>query len=100
LTDQNRFAGGGRVPSELVQHLASGEAALMLLECVLLRMLERGLLSSDELIGAVEAAIATKRQMVADREHTQVATVAVGTLSVLANSIAAEDRARRGGSRD
>jgi hypothetical protein len=42
----------------------------------------------------VETAIATKRQMAADGEHSEVATVAAGTLRVIANSISAAGVAR------
>jgi hypothetical protein len=83
--------GDGRAgaPSALVTHLASGEAALMLLECLLYRLVERRLLSAAEIVDAIEAAVAAKRQMIADGAHAEVASVAIGTLSVLANSVAA-----------
>lgn len=86
--------GASNVPAELLQHLASGEAALMLLEFVLFRLIDRGLLSAAEIIGAAEEAIAAKRQTVADDEHALVASIAAGKLSVLANSIAAADTRR------
>jgi hypothetical protein len=87
----NRSSGGAKIPSELVQHLASGEAALMLLECLLFRLIDRGVLSAAEIVDAAESAIAAKRQMVADGEHAEVASVAAGVLSVLANSLTAAD---------
>lgn len=87
--------GASDVPAELLQHLASGEAALMLLEFLLFRLIDRGSLSAAEIIDAAEEAIAAKRQMVADGEHAQVASIAAGKLSVLANSIAASDTRRR-----
>ena len=61
----------------------------MLLECLLFRLIERRLLSAAEIVDVIEAAVAAKRQMIAEGEHAEVASVAVGTLSVLANSVAA-----------
>ena len=81
--------GGATVPTAIVKHLASGEAALILLECLLFRLIERGLFSAAEIVDAIEAAVAAQRQMMADGEHDEVASVAVGSLSLLANSVAA-----------
>jgi hypothetical protein len=83
------------VPSETIQHLASGEAALLLLECVLHQLLDRKLLSTNEILDAIETAISTKRQMILDGEHAEVASVAIGTLQGIANSLVAADSKRR-----
>src|ERR1700738_3967011 len=80
---------GRAAPSEIAKHLAYGEAALMLIECLMLSLLEQRVLTANELVEAVENAIATKHQMVADREHPEIASVAAGILSTLANSLAA-----------
>ena len=80
---------GRRVPSQIAKHLAYGEAALMLIECLMLSLVEQRVLTTQELVEAVENAIATKHQMVADREHPEIASVAAGILSTLANSLAA-----------
>jgi hypothetical protein len=77
------------IPAELLQQLASGEAALMLLEFLLFRLLDRGSLSAAEIVDAAEDAIAANRQRVADGDHLQVASIAAGKLKVLANSMAA-----------
>jgi hypothetical protein len=76
-------------PSEELKHLAAAEAAVMLIECLMLTLVERGVLTTQQIIGTVEVALSTKRQMVADREHPEIATVAVGVLTRLANSLAA-----------
>jgi hypothetical protein len=76
-------------PSEEVIHLADGEAALMLIECLMLTLIEQGVLTTQQVVGTVEAALRTKRQMVADREHPRIAAVAVGVLTRLSNSLAA-----------
>jgi hypothetical protein len=75
--------------SEEMKHLAYGEASLMLIECLMLALIERGVLTTHEVIGAVEAAVATKRQMVDDGDQAQIASVAAGVLSTLANSLRA-----------
>jgi hypothetical protein len=61
----------------------------MLIECLMLTLVENRVLTTAQLIGAVETAIATKRQMVDEGEHPEIAAVAVGVLSTLANSLAA-----------
>jgi hypothetical protein len=71
-------------------HLAQGEAALMLIECLMSILIERQILSKDSLIEAVETVISTKRNMVLDREHAPIASIAAGLMSQLANSLAAD----------
>jgi hypothetical protein len=61
----------------------------MLIECLMLMLVEHRVLTTTEIVVAVETAIATRRQMVGDREHPQIASVAAGVLSTLANSVAA-----------
>jgi hypothetical protein len=56
----------------------------------MLTLVERGILTTADLISSVEAAISTKRQMIDDREHSQIASVAVGVLSTLAKSLPAD----------
>jgi len=89
-TDPDATPGGPVLP-ETVRHLANGEAALMLLESLFFVLIERRLLTVEDLVAAVEAAIATKRQMVEEHVHPQVAAVAAGVLSTMANSFAASD---------
>ena len=76
-------------PYDIAKHLAYGEAALTLIECLMLILAEQRVLTTQELVEAVENAIATKHQMVADREQPEIASVAVGILSTVANSLAA-----------
>jgi hypothetical protein len=83
-------------PSETVRHLAYAEAAVMLLECLMLKLIERQIFTAAEMVGTVEDAIATKRQMVTDGEHPQISAVASGLLRTMANSLAASKAARRG----
>jgi hypothetical protein len=75
--------------SEQIRHLAYAEASLMLVECLMLTLVEHRILTTAEIVDAVETAIATKRQMIDDREHPDIAAVAAGILSTLANSLAA-----------
>jgi hypothetical protein len=74
---------------ELVTHLAQGEASWMLLECLMMALIDRGLIPRDEMLTMVETVISTKQQMIADHEHPHIAAVAVGLLSRLSNSLAA-----------
>jgi hypothetical protein len=75
--------------SQTTRHLAYGEAAVMLIECLMLILVEQRLLTTQQMIAAIEYAIATKRQMVEDGEHANISAVAAGVLSTLANSLAA-----------
>jgi hypothetical protein len=89
VKSDGRHHDGHSVPSEEIKHLAHGEAALMLVECLMVTLIEHRILTTHEIVDAVEAAIATKRQMVADQDHPEIASVAAGVLSTLANSLAA-----------
>jgi hypothetical protein len=77
-------------PSEEAKHLANADAAIMLIECLILTLVEQGLVTTQEVVGTVEAALRTKLQMVADQEHPRIAAVAVGVLTRLSNSLAAK----------
>jgi len=79
-------------PELLQEHLAYAEASIMLLECLLLVLIERKLIPMDALVEAVETAIETKRTQVKDGMHPQIAAVAAGVLSKIANSVAATGR--------
>src|ERR1700712_5669181 len=76
-------------PSEHLMHLAYGEAAIMLIECLMLTLAEQGVLTDQQIIGTVEVALSTKRQMVGELGHARIASVAVGVLTNLTNSLAA-----------
>jgi hypothetical protein len=76
-------------PSETTKHLAYGEAALMLIECLMLLLVEQRVFTAEAMVGAVEVAISTKRLMVKEHEHAEIAAVAAGMLSTIANSLAA-----------
>lgn len=78
-----------RPVSEETMHLAHAEASLLLIECLMFTLVEHRILTTNEIVVAVETAIATKRQMVWDREHPEIASAAAGLLSTLANSLAA-----------
>jgi hypothetical protein len=76
---------------EVITHLASGQAGLMLFECLMLLLIEKKIFTVLELVNAVEIAIATKKQMVQEDEHREIAATAAGLLSSLANSLAAAE---------
>jgi hypothetical protein len=76
-------------PGETARHLAEGEAALVLLESVLLTLVGKGVLTADEVISSVESVVDVKRQMAADGASPELSTIAAGILVKVANSIAA-----------
>jgi hypothetical protein len=63
----------------------------MLIECLMLILIEQRVFTVQQMVDAVESAIATKRQMVAEGEHPQIAALAAGMLSTMANSLAASE---------
>jgi hypothetical protein len=76
-------------PSETTKHLAYAEAAFLLIECLMLVFIERGLFTIEEMLEQIETAIATKQQMVEDGEHAEISAVASRMLGSIANSLAA-----------
>jgi hypothetical protein len=58
-------------------------------ECLMFVLVEQRIFTTQQMVSAVENAIATKRQMVQDGNHPEIAAVAAGMLSVIANSLAA-----------
>jgi hypothetical protein len=99
MTDTNQNSPADhdvRGPSETLRHLAYAEAAVMLIECLMLVLIEERVFTVQQMVGAVESAIATKRQMVAEGEHAEIASLAAGMLSTMANSLTAS----KGGNRE
>jgi len=76
-------------PSESERHFAEGEAALMLVECLMLALVEQELLTPNQLTEAIETVISVKRQSSGDTEHPTVSNAAIALLSGIANSVSA-----------
>ncbi|HTV80575.1 MAG TPA: hypothetical protein VMF03_20150 [Steroidobacteraceae bacterium] len=70
-------------------HLAQAEASIMLIEVLMALLIERAVLPRESVIEAVETVIDVKRRMAAEGAHPEVAAVARGLLSTLANSLMA-----------
>ena len=77
------------LPDTTTMHLAYAEASVMVLECLMRLMIERKLLSMDEILHELEVAIGAKRTLMQEGSHPEIANVAAGVLSTLANSLAA-----------
>jgi hypothetical protein len=77
-----------RVDDETL-HLAYAEAAILLIESLMLHLVERGLVSSSDLVEFMEAAVETKREMVREGVHPHVAAIAKGVLTSISNSVGA-----------
>ena len=89
-TEPNIVAEGADPSSrDLAMQLAHGQAALLLVECLMLVLIEQRVMTAEQLIGAVDTVLATKLQMVRDEDHPQIARLAVGLLSRIGNSLAA-----------
>jgi hypothetical protein len=76
-------------PQDTRQLLAEGQAALMVVEILLLILLEAKVLEKERLVDAIETVIATKRSMVSDGSAPEISTAAIGLLSSIANSLTA-----------
>jgi hypothetical protein len=69
--------------------LAEGQAALVLVESVLLALVEANVIDKQHIIEALEGAIATKRTMLAEGKAPAISAAAVGLLTSIANSMTA-----------
>ncbi len=70
-------------------HLAYAEVSIMLMESLVQILLERGLVTLQEIQSAVESAIETKEGFVQSNLHPHISTVAAGVLRRLGNSVQA-----------
>jgi hypothetical protein len=75
---------------------AAGQAALMLVESLMLALVERRVVPSSELVEAVETVIETKRRLAEDGHEPDVAARAAAMLTTIANSLAAAGPATKG----
>lgn len=74
----------------VTRHLAEGEAALVLMESLLLTLVNKGVVGRDELVASIETLVDMKRQMAADGIAPGLSTIAAGILIGVANSLSAE----------
>ncbi len=77
-------------------HAAAGQAALMLVESLMLALVERRVIPAPDLIEAVETVIETKRRLAEDGHEPQTAARAAAMLATIANSLAAAGPATKG----
>ncbi|KMO16201.1 hypothetical protein [Methylobacterium indicum] len=70
-------------------YAAEAQAALMLVESLMLVLVERRVIPAADLVEAVETVIETKRRLTADGREPAVATQAAALLTTIANSLAA-----------
>jgi hypothetical protein len=73
----------------VTRHLASAEASVFLIESLLRLLVERNVLSHDEVIEVLEETIATKKKMAEEGVHPRISAVAAGILCSIANSLQA-----------
>jgi len=70
-------------------HLAYAEASLMLLESLMFTLIERGVVTIDDISDALRLTIETKTQFVQEGMHAEISKIAGGVLKGIANSVAA-----------
>ena len=78
-----------------VRRKAEGQAAMMLIESVLLALIDRGILTKAEVQELIETVIETKRNIAADGSSVEVENAAAGLLVNLANSLMASSVPKR-----
>ena len=69
--------------------LAEGQAALFLLEALLFRLMERKLLTPEDVVELVENALSAKQRLAEDGSDTELARISAGLLSSLTASFSA-----------
>ncbi len=74
---------------EVTSHLAEAEAALMLVELLMITLIERGVLTRQELSEILEISIETKRRFVLDGTHPEISRLAAGKLTRILNGLSA-----------
>ena len=84
-------------PQEATEHFAYAEASLMLVEGIMLVLLEKRLLSLEDLHTVIDSAIETKQGFIETGLHPEISNVAAGVLRRLANSVAATNAGKRPG---
>jgi hypothetical protein len=71
------------------KHLAEGEAALVLIESLIHLLIEKGLLSPEDIIRLMEDTVEAKREVAAGETEPRLSQVATGLLIKMANSFRA-----------
>jgi hypothetical protein len=66
-----------------------GQAALMLVESLLLLLVEQGVLQKEELIEAIDGLVEVKQEIAGSSESVVVSMVSIGLLGAVATSLAA-----------
>lgn len=74
---------------DVIQHLAEAEAGLWLSESLILSLIRAGVLDKQNAIEAIETVIEAKRSILSETSSPDIARLAIGILSAIANSIAA-----------
>jgi len=88
-TSQGGPTGPANDACEVNLHLAYAEASVMLIECLMIVMIEKKVLPVEALVDAVETALEAKQSVARDGTRSQIAAIAAGVLSKIANSLAA-----------
>ena len=91
------MAGDVQDPNEgTTKYLAEGQAAFWLMECLLLALVEDGIVEKDRLIELIENVIEAKRATAAESAAPVIPQASVALLSSLANSMSAADTTPKG----
>lgn len=79
--------------SDALTHFAHAEASFMMMESLMLLLLDRKVLTLQDLTDALETVIETKQGFVLEDRHPRIAEIAAGALRRMANSLAANRHA-------
>jgi hypothetical protein len=81
----------------ITKYLAEGQAGFWLMECLLLALVEGGVVEKDRLLEVVDSVIEAKRATAAQSAEPSVPLTTVALLSSLANSLQAAEAPPNGG---
>jgi len=72
-----------------IERLAEGQAALWLVESLILALVDAGVLDTDRVLEAVDVVVAAKRAMAAEGRDPEIESASAALLASISTSIAA-----------
>ena len=85
----------GQRSGDETRRKAEGQAAMMLIESVLLALIDRAVLTKADVLESIEIVIETKRNIAAEGRSVDVERAAEGLLVNLANSLMASSASKK-----
>lgn len=87
--DDSKSGREGGPPDVVALHLAFAEAAIFLVESLLLVLHERRVLTKEDVLDVVRTAVEAKKDLVEHDVHREISSVGSGVLKRIENSLSA-----------